>query len=188
MTIVLDSLIGAGHIDPAIVVMPDASNPFGGSWYTDSPATGFCEQFVARDLVEFINGNYRTRRDRRGRGIVGQSMGGYGALRIGMRHSEVFGAVLGMSAVNLINPDPLGAVAHEAALSIRDRELDEVSPPGRVMWSKAAALSPNRAAPPLYTDLPVERTTAGIVRREAVWEKWLQNTLAPQVPTFEQGV
>jgi hypothetical protein len=52
------------------------------------------------------------------------------------------------------------------------------------MWSKAAAFSPNRAAPPLYADLPVERTTAGVVRREAVWDKWLQNTLAPQVATY----
>jgi len=181
VTVLLDLLIRSGRIEPMIVVMPDAANRFGGSWYANSPSTGLWEDFVARDLVSFVDRKYRTVDDRRGRGIAGQSMGAYGALRIAMHFPDVFGAVLGMSAPNLVNPDPLGAPAHEAALSISDGRVAEVPLPGRVIWAKAAAFSPNTTAPPLYADLPFERTAAGIVIRDAIWKKWLQNTLAPQI-------
>lgn len=55
ITTVLDSLIHGARIEPVIVVMPDAANRFGGSWYADSPATGLWERFFAEDLVSFVD-------------------------------------------------------------------------------------------------------------------------------------
>lgn len=188
LSLVLDSLIRSFAIGPLIVVMPDAHNRFGGSWYTDSPATGNWEQFIARDLVAFVDGKYRTVADRRSRGIAGQSMGGYGALRIALHHHDVFGAVLGMSATNLVHPDPLGPAAHEAALSIDGSQLSDVPIFGRVIWSKAAAFSPNSTAPPLYADLPFRRSETGLVRREAVWARWQSNTIVNQLNTAADDV
>ena len=48
--------------------------------------TGDFERFISHDVVAYIDAHYRTIPDRRSRGLVGHSMGGYGATRIGMKH------------------------------------------------------------------------------------------------------
>ena len=88
-----------------IVVMPNARNAFDGSFYTNSPVTGNWEQFIVRDLVNYVDHKYRTLRTRKARGLAGHSMGGYGALRIGMRHPETFSAVYALSAYGLAFTD-----------------------------------------------------------------------------------
>jgi pimeloyl-ACP methyl ester carboxylesterase len=179
---VLDGLIGSGAVGPMLVVMPDAGNRFGGSWYADSPATGRWERAIAGDLADYVDRTYTTSARRGCRGIAGQSMGGYGALRIAMDHAGVFSAALAMSAVNLVNPDPLGEAAQAMALDIEGDRLADLPIPGRVIWSKAAAFSPNRQAPPLYADLPYRRTEAGLTRLPDVWQRWRAATLAQRFP------
>jgi pimeloyl-ACP methyl ester carboxylesterase len=131
-----------------------------------------------------IDGKYRTLGRRGSRGIAGQSMGGYGALRIAMHRPEKFGAVLSMSPVNLFNPDPFGAPAQEAALSAADSPIEDGPLLARLMWSKAAAFSPDADSPPWYARLPFRRTTAGIIRDDAVWENWLDNCLTQRLPRY----
>src|SRR5579859_4979933 len=80
-----------------IVVLPDSKTVHNGSMYSSSVTTGEFEQFIAHDLVAYIDAHYRTIPDRLSRGLVGHSMGGYGATRIGMKHSEVFGGLYIMS-------------------------------------------------------------------------------------------
>src|SRR5688500_19302545 len=46
----------------------------------------------------YVDSHYRTLATRDSRGLTGHSMGGYGALRIGMKHPDVFGSVYVMSA------------------------------------------------------------------------------------------
>ena len=70
-----------------IVVLPDSKTVHNGSMYSSSVTTGDFEQFIAHDVVAYIDAHYRTIPDRRSRGLVGHSMGGYGASRIGMKHS-----------------------------------------------------------------------------------------------------
>jgi S-formylglutathione hydrolase FrmB len=48
-------------------------------------------------VVAYIDAHYRTLADRASRGLVGHSMGGYGATRIGMKHADVFGSLYIMS-------------------------------------------------------------------------------------------
>ena len=50
-------------------------------------------QLISHDLVSYIDAHYRTIPCRLGRGLVGHSMGGYGATRIGMKHADVFGSL-----------------------------------------------------------------------------------------------
>src|ERR687886_2172457 len=80
-----------------IVVVPDSKTLHNGSMYSSSVTTGDFEQFIARDLVAYIDAHYRTIPDCLSRGLVGHSMGGYGATRIGMKHADVFGSLYIMS-------------------------------------------------------------------------------------------
>lgn len=184
VTDVLDELIGAGAIEPLIVALPDARTSLGGSWYVDSPATGRWEDYVSRDLVEWLDDRYRTLPDRASRGIVGQSMGGYGALRVAMRNAAVFGAVLPMSAPVLVDPNIPGDAAWEAALEADPEDAAGASLLARLTWSKAVAFSPDPTRPPLYARLPAERADGGIRRVDHVWQQWLSASLTPQVPGF----
>ena len=76
-----------------IVVLPDSKTIHNGSMYSSSVTTGDFEKFIAHDVVAYIDAHYRTIPDRMSRGLVGHSMGGYGASRIGMKHPEVFGSL-----------------------------------------------------------------------------------------------
>src|SRR5271157_5635821 len=80
-----------------IVVLPDSKTLHNGSMYSSSVTTGDFEQFIAHDLVAYIDVHYRTIPNRLSRGLVGHSMGGYGATRIGMKHADVFGSLYIMS-------------------------------------------------------------------------------------------
>jgi putative tributyrin esterase len=74
------------------------------------------ETYIVRDLVDWVDATYRTIRRRDGRGIAGVSMGGFGALMIGMRHADVFAAVAAHSGVDALlykGPHPYAAGAVE---------------------------------------------------------------------------
>ena len=77
-----------------VLLMPDGEN----SWYVNSvthPANRF-EDYIADDIVRF--GARRYRIDTARLAIGGLSMGGYGALEIGLRHSGRFHFIAGLSA------------------------------------------------------------------------------------------
>lgn len=80
-----------------IVVLPDSKTLHNGSMYSSSVTTGNFERFIAHDVVAYVDAHYRTIPERASRGLVGHSMGGYGASRIGMKHSDVFGSLYIMS-------------------------------------------------------------------------------------------
>ncbi len=98
-----------------IVVLPDSKTVHNGSMYSSSVTTGDFEQYVARDVVQYIDSHYRTIPKRTSRGLVGHSMGGYGASRIGMKHSDVFGS--------FVHHEPmLHGSSGRGTLKSRDRE------------------------------------------------------------------
>ncbi|HMC00748.1 MAG TPA: alpha/beta hydrolase-fold protein, partial [Flavobacteriaceae bacterium] len=101
----VDKLITFGIVRPMIIVMPDACNQFGGSMYTNSITTGYWEDFITNDLIDFVDSNYRSIPNRESRGIAGHSMGGYGAIKIAMKHPDIFRSVYGTSSCCMdINP------------------------------------------------------------------------------------
>src|ERR1700682_3551872 len=97
-----------------IVVLPDSKTLHNGSMYSSSVTTGDFEQFISHDVVSYIDAHYRTIPNRLGRGLVGHSMGGYGATRIGMKHAGVFGSLYIMSPCCL-SPRGPGSPNPEAA-------------------------------------------------------------------------
>jgi S-formylglutathione hydrolase FrmB len=77
----MTNLSGYAAAYPLIVVMPDA----GRSFYINSaadPKARF-EDFIVKDVVEYVDSHYRTVPLRRARAIAGLSMGGYGATYLG---------------------------------------------------------------------------------------------------------
>lgn len=78
-----------------IIVCPDGQD----SWYLDSPIDPSFqfETFISKELVKYIDSNYRTLRSPGYRAITGLSMGGHGALWVGLQHPEVFGSCGSMS-------------------------------------------------------------------------------------------
>jgi S-formylglutathione hydrolase FrmB len=142
-----------------IVVLPDSKTLHNGSMYSSSVTTGDFEQFIAHDLVTYIDAHYRTIPNRLSRGLVGHSMGGYGATRIGMKHSDVFGSLYIMSPCCL-SPRPAGQTnpEMEKALEAVKTPEDSAKLPffPRAQLATAAAWSPNPKNPPLYLDLPTK--------------------------------
>ena len=78
-----------------IIVCPDGNN----SWYWDSPVDDKFkyETYISGELVKWIDGNYKTIKNKKGRAITGLSMGGHGALYLALTHQDVFGAAGSMS-------------------------------------------------------------------------------------------
>jgi enterochelin esterase-like enzyme len=157
-----------------IVVLPDSKTVHNGSMYSSSVTTGDFEQFIAHDLVTYIDAHYRTIPDRQSRGLVGHSMGGYGATRIGMKHADVFGSLYIMSPCCL-SPRPTGPVNSELAKTLESVKTpaDSANLPffARAQLASAAAWSPDPKNPPLYLDLP----TKDGVSQPDVLAKWTAN-------------
>ena len=140
-----------------IVVLPDSKTLHNGSMYSSSLTTGDFEQFIAHDLVSYIDAHYRTIPDRLSRGLVGHSMGGYGTTRIGMKHADVFGSLYIMSPCCLSArpaPDPEMAKTLEGVKTPQDSAKLPFFP--RAQLASAAAWSPDPKNPPLYLDLPTK--------------------------------
>jgi enterochelin esterase family protein len=85
---------GDAAMPECIVVLPDCCTALGGSQYVNSPILGNHEDHVACEVVPLIDRRYRTLPSPAHRGVIGRSSGGLGALWLGMRHPELFGAVV----------------------------------------------------------------------------------------------
>ena len=78
-----------------VIITPEGHD----SWYVDSatvPADKY-ESYIVRELIPDVDARYRTIKDRRGRGIAGLSMGGYGALKYGLKYRDYFAFAGSMS-------------------------------------------------------------------------------------------
>jgi len=152
-----------------IVVLPDSKTIYNGSMYSSSMTTGDFENYIARDVVAYMDSHYRTIPNRTSRGLVGHSMGGYGASRIGMKHSDVFGALYIMSPCCMSpmsggGPGPSDrmkemGIANEkkVAAAKSPAELAAQAPGfGVAQFATAAAWAPDPKNPPLYFDLPTK--------------------------------
>jgi len=156
-----------------IVVLPDSKTLHLGSMYSNSGTTGNFEDYVAHDVVAYMDSHYRTIPERASRGLVGHSMGGYGATRIGMKHSAVFGSLYIMSPCCLSPRDgavPFNGPGYEALAGVKTAADADKLPFGlRAQLAVGSAWSPNPQNPPFYLDLPVG------ANEKIVLAKWAAN-------------
>ena len=78
-----------------IIVTPEGHN----GWYTDSATvpSDQNETYITQELIPDVDSRFRTVPHRSGRAVAGCSMGGYGALKFGLKHPEMFSLVASMS-------------------------------------------------------------------------------------------
>jgi enterochelin esterase-like enzyme len=160
-----DAAIANGSSHEMIVVLPDAFTVYSGGMFSNSPTTGDWEAYVAEDLVTYIDAHYHTIADRSARGLAGHSMGGYGTMRIGMKHPEAFSVLYAMSSCCLMNdPQRLlpGAGANQPPTGVLAKALS----------AQAAAWAPNPMNPPQFFDLP---TKDGQIQ-PLIADKWVTNS------------
>jgi S-formylglutathione hydrolase FrmB len=102
---ILLDLWGKGEAGEFIVVLPDGGKSFYINAYGGHERY---EDFFMTELVPWVDGKFRTIASPAARGISGVSMGGYGALHIGMEHPEVFGSASAHSPALIPQiPNPL---------------------------------------------------------------------------------
>jgi S-formylglutathione hydrolase FrmB len=153
-----------------IVVLPDSKTVHNGSMYSSSATTGDFENFIAGDVVTYIDAHYRTIANRNSRGLVGHSMGGYGASRVGMKHADVFGSLYIMSpcCLSARGAGPANPANDEALTAVKTAEDSAKLPFGlRAQLASAAAWSPNPNNPPLFLDLPIGPNQQSVLARWA---------------------
>jgi len=109
--LMLDRMIADGKIGEFIVAIPNG----GTSFYTNTrDGSEKWEDMIVSEFVPMIESSYRVDASRAARGISGTSMGGYGALKLAMKHPDMFGSVSAHSAVLL---------ADLSAARVSDRRL-----------------------------------------------------------------
>ncbi len=182
----LNDLIIAGELKEMIVVMPDASNMYGGSWYVNSQLTGNYEDYIVEDLVGYIDSNYRTISSRDSRAIVGHSMGGYGAMKLAMKHPDVFGAVASHCGALYLEvlKGLIPAVIEENPAGITGPAPDK--PMTSICYSMSAAFSPNLANPPFFVDLAFEYPSPEII--DEVWDRFMEHDVLTMLGTYGTNV
>jgi len=91
---------------PLVVVMPDG----GRGWFTDAVEGSAYEKDLIGDVVGLVDRTFPVKADRSGRAIGGLSMGGYGAVKVGLKHHEMFGSINSHSgALGFVHGDPAQA-------------------------------------------------------------------------------
>lgn len=181
-----DQVTRNGDVHESIIVSADGVNQLGGSFYVNSPMTGGWEDYIVKDVVHYVDSHYRSVPKASARAITGHSMGGFGAINIGMHHPDVFSVVYSISP-GLFAADGLAhsqmlekwAVAESLGLRKHLKSLpkDEALPAmfGAVDTFSLAyglAFASNPQSAPPYQDFPVSKVRGKLVRNDAVWKRW----------------
>jgi S-formylglutathione hydrolase FrmB len=177
MKMILDRGIVQQKIRPFILVIASHHTLYEGSFYSNSSLTGNWTDFEANELVAHVDRNFKTMATRDSRGIAGHSMGGYGAIKIGMLFPDVFSSVYALSPGLLAFVKEFGpnSDSYKELSKIKTQEeLNKTYYP-KVLVAVARAWSPNPAKPPFYCDLPFAYHGDSLIVNNSVMEKWNQN-------------
>ncbi len=185
----LDRLIKTKAIKEMIVVMPDCFTKYGGSQYVNSTATGRYEDYMVKEIVPFIDRNFRTLQQASSRCIIGKSSGGYGAMWLAMRNPDTFGLMAthsGDSAFEYCYMEHFAEFVvliqkygkgHKAVENFIRTEINNKQPKSGDFHNiintigMSACYSPNPKRKEYNFDLPFDIYTGEIIPQ--VWKKWL---------------
>jgi pimeloyl-ACP methyl ester carboxylesterase len=184
MTALLDQAIADKQIRPFIMVVANEKTRYGGSMYVNSATNGPWADFTARELVQFIDKNYRTLARPGSRGLAGHSMGGGGTLRLALLYPGTWAAAYALSPA-FLGPSPEympGGVGLRKALAAKSpadlaRDYD-----GQLIMALARAFSPEPGAP-FGAALPGSLGADSVARREAALARWVAAMPTYLLPT-----
>ncbi len=171
---VADRLISEGRIEPMIIICMNGRNSYGGTFYADASASGKYTTILGDiegeistgTLIDYIDGVFNTLSDarhgdgmgRKNRAISGVGVGGYGAMRLAVMHSENYSSVSAISAPldfdgsggtggfvplfqNIINELDTTALGLDSTYKIMDTSFN--SPVRNLIFAGATSFSPH---------------------------------------------
>jgi len=186
----LDRLIKTKKIKEMIVVMPDCFTKYGGSQYVNSAATGKYEDYLIKEIVPYIDSNFRTIAKPGSRCIIGKSSGGYGAMWLSMRHPDIFGLMVTHSGDSAFEycymkdfPDFIVQIqrygkGHKAIGSFIKTQINFKQPKPKEFFNiiniigMSACYSPNPKRKEYNFDLPFDIYTSELIPQ--IWNRWLR--------------
>jgi S-formylglutathione hydrolase FrmB len=174
---ILDTAISSKHIKPVIFVLPNSFTKYKGSFYTNSALTGRWADYIAKDVVDYVDKHFRTILKKDSRGISGASMGGNGALKMGMLYPDVFSCVYATTPATLNWSDGINTNI-EAFKTISEAKNDSDifrSPASLLMVDLGRTYSPDLNKPPFYADMPAYYIDDSLVIDTNVVNKWTAN-------------
>jgi len=163
-----EQMISSGSMTPFILVKPEAGcMPYVDAGYpvpmhsglTNSDLNGDFEDYFAEDLISWVDTTYRTVADREHRFITGHSWGGYSAVRMGLRNTDLFSRIASHAGPLAYEPF---AIIFPTMISTEypgDPPYDYRPDAGLMsvsMFAAAASFSPNPANPPFFVDLALD--------------------------------
>lgn len=182
----LDEAIKTGKMRPMIVVAPNSMTHMEGSVYTNSAASGNWADYIGKDVVQYMDANFRTIPKRESRGLCGHSMGGNGALKLGMLYADTFSAVYALSpaVLNWYGDLSLSSPAFKRISQLKTQDailkgIFETDETGyfngffaAVFTAMAQVYSPNISNKELWADFPVSYIGDSAVYDPEVIRKW----------------
>ena len=182
----VDGLIESGVIEPMIIVMPNTANEmYGFCFYTNSILNGNFEDFIVEDLVSYVDSNYRTITGSGGRAVVGNSQGGYAAIKFGLLHPDKFGVVASHSGLLYLD----GVLSMGEAVMAENPDGFMGPDPDKFLtsagYAMSSAWSPNLSNPPYLVDLPFEYPSGDVIPE--VREKWLAHDVFTMLDQYHMN-
>ena len=116
----------ARNLNNLILVLPDGGN----SWYvnfarSEAGQANNWEDHIIEDVITYVDSNFRTEARREGRAISGLSMGGFGAIALGLRHPNLFISLGSTSGALSYARSSSAAIAANSAPQSRQRSPEE---------------------------------------------------------------
>lgn len=177
---IVDGMIEDGDAEEYITVWIDGYNRFGGSLYSSSATIGDWESYIVREVVEYVDGHYRTIAHRDGRVIDGVSMGGSGAMRLALRYPDVFCAVT--SQAGPYGPDT-EARRQQVLQTPRPTDWSDAGPSLNLLATLGAAVS-NPDKPPFYVDWPYEIVDGEPQLVPEIWQRVVSHDVLHDVDRY----
>nr|NQU91266.1 hypothetical protein [Bacteroidota bacterium] len=181
----LQNMIDTGHIRPMLVVGLDGQcDPFAGSMYANSILYGNYEDYIIQEAIPFAESVLRTKNSPNYRCIMGFAMGGYGSMKLALKHPEVFA---GIASYN-------GVLQLDTTLVLWQPEVTSENPGPpynyqygagiftNLLFTGAGGFSPNLSIPPYQVEFVYD--TLG-VKVDSVFEKWKEHDCSRLVKYLE---
>ena len=188
----IDSVMTNNVVQEMIYVEISGHNMFEGTMYANSTVTGNWEDFVTKDVIHYIDHQYRTLPVRESRGIAGHSMGGSGTFNISLKHDDKYAVAYPMSPAISAGDIVVQDIFSDDSLMIKFEALEDKmtnvsekdfekklktvldTDDTHLLWSLGYGFAfATDLSQPLRIKLPFERDREGIfVKNEGVWNQW----------------
>ena len=177
------SWVESEKLKEIILVMPNSHNKLNGSWYSNSSATGRWGDYISKDVVNYIDSNYRTLPQPQSRGVIGHSMGGYGGMKIGMLYPEVF-SCMGSLAGWFYDSNPESSAPYKK--NVKDwTDYYSLAWSKQVKFSRWAAFCPNPKNPPFFCDFPyIYDENDQVVKNPDAFKSYMENDIRQMVDKY----